>query len=294
MIDRFHRGSRRTPLLRALRAAGALGAVVSLSGCLNSLTSYTDPPKLSPVNQSRQAIDPSLPNPGFDVDRYAYRLGETARAQAQPQSQYAAARSRQDAQRNSPSLYRAESAPLYRIQTGSIYSDRRARAVGDPLTVEIEIAESASLSASSTRSRGNTADIAAPTVFGLETLVDRIIPGDAVGLSQGASAEADTSSNGAGSVSRDENLSVRVAAMVVDVLPNGNLIIAGSQEVRVNFELRDVQIVGVVRPSDIARDNTISHDRIANARISIGGDGPTFNATGQTYGEVLVEGLRPF
>lgn len=291
---------RPSPLLRALRAGAAIGACFGLSGCLNSLTSYTDPPQMSPVAQSRQAIDPSLPSAGFDMDRYAFRLGANARASAYGAGDRPGAYPEPSAQREtrsgggSPSLYQQGLPPLYRIQTGSIYSDRRARAIGDPVTVIIEISESASLTASSTRSRGNATAIGAPTVFGLEQIVDRIIPGDTVGLAAGAQAETDTSSTGQGSVSRDETVDVRIAATVVDVLPNGNLVIVGSQEIRVNFELRDVQVVGVVRPSDIARDNTVTHDRIASARVSIGGDGPAFNATGQTYGEVIVEGLRPF
>lgn len=280
---------------RAPRLCLALGLSVGLSGCLNSLTSYTQPPPLSPVTQSRQAIDPSLPTGGFDMDRYAFRLAAAARA-GQPvgHPEPTPAAHRPPARGGSPSLFRPDQAPLYRLQTGSVYSDRRARAIGDPVTVIIEISENASLNASVSRTTDSSASIGAPTLWGLESVVDRIIPGDAVGLGIGAEAEADTARTGAGSVTRDETVNVRVAALVVDVLPNGSLIIAGSQEVRVNYELRDVQIVGIVRPSDIARDNTITHDRVANARISIGGDGPSFDVTGQTYGEVLVRELRPF
>ena len=84
-----------------------------------------------------------------------------------------------------------------------------------------------------------------------------------------------------------------VAAVVTDVLPNGNLIVSGSQEVRVNYELRVLNIAGIVRPRDISKDNTIAYNKIAEARISYGGRGRIMEVQQPAWGQQLFDRFKP-
>ncbi|MCI4666369.1 MAG: flagellar basal body L-ring protein FlgH [Neomegalonema sp.] len=296
-MSNFRQILQRATVARSIRLGAAVGLMSALSGCLSALTNYGDPPKMSPIASARKPLDPSLPRPAFDkTSYYLARAGKSPGIPKPRGARHSIAYPGRapDAPRSpigSPSLFRGGLSP---ISTASLYADKRARSVGDPLTVIIEIAESSSVTAKSSRDRSTSTSIGAPTVFGLEKLVDRIIPGKTIGLLAGATATGETSQTGTGSTERDESVSARVAATVVEVLPNGHLVIVGSQEVRVNYELRNVQIVGVVRPRDISPDNTITHDRVASARISIGGDGPAYKSTGETHGERIVRVLRPF
>ncbi|MFT6772474.1 MAG: flagellar L-ring protein precursor FlgH, partial [Paracoccaceae bacterium] len=110
----------------------------------------------------------------------------------------------------------------------------------------------------------------------------------------GAQLSSSSASNGAGSVSRNEKITLRVAATVMDVLPNGHMVIAGAQEVRVNFELRDLQVSGIVRPEDVTRRNEITYDRIADARIAYGGRGQITDVQQPRYGQQIADIILPF
>jgi flagellar L-ring protein precursor FlgH len=107
-------------------------------------------------------------------------------------------------------------------------------------------------------------------------------------------ANSSGSSGGEGSVSREESINLKVAATVTDVLPNGNLVIYGSQEVRVNFELRDLQVSGVVRPEDISRQNTIGYEKIAEARVVYGGRGHITDVQQPRIGQQVLDRILPF
>jgi flagellar L-ring protein precursor FlgH len=172
---------------------------------------------------------------------------------------------------------------LWRTGNRTFFKDPRASRVGDILTVEINIADQAKVSDTTTRSRANSEN-AGLSAFPLGL-------GKATDLVNGAS----TSSNkGSGSVDRSESINLSIAAVVTRVLPNGNLVIQGHQEVRVNFELRDLQISGVVRPEDITATNTIPHNQIAEARISYGGRGQITDVQQPRYGQQLFDVLFPF
>lgn len=175
----------------------------------------------------------------------------------------------------------------------SLLGDRRANKQGDILTVVIEIDEEASISNDTSRSRSSAESLEVPHLFGLPQRLDNELP---TGASSASAVDlgGSSSSSGSGSVSRSEKLELRVAATVVDVLPNGVLAISGSQELRVNFELRELLVTGYVRPDDISRQNEITYDKIASARVSYGGRGQITDVQQPRYGQQILDVILPF
>ncbi len=188
---------------------------------------------------------------------------------------------------------RDDRASLWSGGRGSLLGDRRAGMTGDILTVVIEIDDSAQISNSSSRSRGGSESASAPNLLGIPQVVDRFLPGDA-SLANAADISSSSSSNGQGSVSRNESLELKIAATVTDVLDNGVLRIQGSQEVRVNYEIRELLVTGYVRPEDISRRNEITYDKIAAARISYGGRGQISDVQQPRYGQQIADIILPF
>ncbi len=182
---------------------------------------------------------------------------------------------------------------LWTADRNSLFGDRRARRIGDILTVVISIDDEAEIENTTVRGRSGSDDMQISALFGLGTIADTVLPGGNV-LEPGVSASGSSSSTGSGSVSRNEAIDLRLAATVIDVLPNGHLVITGSQEVRVNFELRDLQVAGIVRPEDVSRLNEIGYDKIADARISYGGRGQIFDLQQPRYGQQIVETISPY
>jgi flagellar L-ring protein precursor FlgH len=176
---------------------------------------------------------------------------------------------------------------------GSLLGDRRAGQHGDILTVVIEIDERAEISNATNRSRSGSETANAPSLLGIPQVVDQFLPGDGT-LAQAADLNSSSRSSGNGSVSRNESLELKVAATVVDVLENGVLRIQGSQEVRVNFEIRELLVTGYVRPEDISRRNEITYDKIAAARISYGGRGQITDVQQPRYGQQIADIILPF
>jgi len=187
----------------------------------------------------------------------------------------------------------AEQASLWSARRGSLLGDRRAGLAGDILTVVIEIDESAEIQNSTARSRSGAESGQIPSLFGLEQIANGLLPGETP-LAAGISANSSSSSNGTGSVRRNERLELRVAATVTETLPNGILRIEGSQEVRVNFEIRELLVTGYVRPEDISRRNEITYDKIASARISYGGRGQITDVQQPRYGQQVADIVLPF
>ena len=187
----------------------------------------------------------------------------------------------------------AHGASLWQPTDAGFFADRRAGEVGDILTIEIEIDDQAQLSNESERRRQGGASVGAPRIFGLERVVE--------GLTRSAGADidlvdvgAESNAAGSGSIDRAETISLTVAATVVQKLPNGNLVVAGRQEVKVNSELRELRIAGIIRPADIRHDNTIPYDKIAEARITYGGRGQLSRQTRTSYGEDAVDVILPY
>lgn len=178
-------------------------------------------------------------------------------------------------------------------QPVSLFSDQRARSVGDVLTVLIRIDDQARIDNTTERSRASSEEANVSSLFGLDKEINKVLPGD-LSLEPGVDIGADSSTRGDGSVRRNERIELKVAAMVKEVLPNGNLAIIGSQEIRVNYELRDLQIAGVIRPQDISRENTISYEKIAEARVVYGGRGQIYDVQQPRYGQQVLDVIMPF
>lgn len=184
-------------------------------------------------------------------------------------------------------------ASLWAGSQSSLISDRRAATRGDILTVVIAIDDEASISNSSGRNRSASEDLSIPQMVGIpQRLADRLPEG--AGFDNLADASSSSSYRGNGTISRRDQLTLRVAATVIDTLPNGTLHIQGTQEVRVNFELRELTVSGFVRPADIDRANEIAYDRIAGARISYGGRGQITDVQQPRYGQQIADIVLPY
>lgn len=186
--------------------------------------------------------------------------------------------------------YEYQQASLWNTGPSGLLGDRRARTLGDLLTVSIEIDEQAEMKNTTSRTRAGSEGAALDAAFG----ITKILPFDTTMLSPELDISTESSFKGNGSTKRNEKLQLRVAATVVQVLPNGQLVIQGDQEVRVNNELRDLQVTGIVRPEDISRHNEIEYDRIAGARISYGGRGQLTSAQQPRYGQQITDQILPY
>ena len=184
-------------------------------------------------------------------------------------------------------------ASLWGAGRQSLFGDRRAQSRGDIMTVVIEIDDSANISNATGRSRSGSENLSLNSLFGIPQTIDRALPNGATSA-DAADVNSSSASSGQGSVSRNEQLTLRVAATVTEVLPNGVLRIEGTQEVRVNFEIRELTITGYVRPEDITRQNEITYDKIAAARISYGGRGQISDVQQPRYGQQAADILLPF
>ena len=184
-------------------------------------------------------------------------------------------------------------ASLWRSGRDSLLGNQRAERVGDIVTVVIEIDDKAEISNSTSRSRSGSEQLSIPDFLGIPQRINEVLP-DGSSLDEAVSTNSSSASNGDGSVRRNEKLTLRIAATVVDVLPSGVLAIQGSQEVRVNFELRELLVNGYVRPADVSRQNEIAYDKIAAARISYGGRGQITDVQQPRYGQQVSDIILPF
>ncbi|WP_113912201.1 flagellar basal body L-ring protein FlgH [Roseovarius dicentrarchi] len=187
----------------------------------------------------------------------------------------------------------ADQASLWNAGRRSLLGDRRAMKRGDILTVVIEIDDQAEISNSTSRSRSGTESLGIPQLFGLPQRADEKLPEGAT-MADAVAINSASKSGGDGSVKRREELTLRVAATIMQVLPNGVLSIQGSQEVRVNYELRELLVTGYVRPEDISRQNEITYDKIASARISYGGRGQITDMQQPRIGQQVLDAVLPF
>lgn len=185
----------------------------------------------------------------------------------------------------------ASSASLFRASAGALFHDQRASRVGDILTIRINIADKATIDNATSRTRSGSESGGASSLFGLEKVIKKIAGIDTSNL---VGSSTNSSATGKGNTTRSETINMTMAAIVTGVLPNGNLIVRGKQETRVNNELRELIVTGIVRPQDIARDNSIRHTQIAEARISYGGRGQLTDAQQARWGQQLLDIFSPF
>jgi len=245
-------------VLRPLLAAGLIGLTSLTGGCaaIDRLANVGDKPKLS-------AIDNPTAQPGYKPVQMPMPA---------PQ----------------PATYNPNS--LWRTGSRSFFKDQRAHQVGDILTVAVNITDKAAIANQTKRSRSSSEDSQVDSFWAKTTLpiTNTTLPATLL------ATESTSSADGSGSVNRSEALVTNVAAVVTQVLPNGNLVVEGKQEVRVNFEVRELVVAGIVRPEDIASDNTIDSAKIAEARIAYGGRGQISDVQQPRYGQQIMDVLLPF
>jgi flagellar L-ring protein precursor FlgH len=239
-----------------MKPALPLILVLSLAGCSERLSELGRAPSMAPIENPGGARPISMPMPA---------------AQTAP----------------------AEANSLWRQGSRTFLRDQRAAQVGDLVTVLVAIEDRAQLQNTTERSRANTESLGLPRILGIESSYARLLPGG-IDPSRLVSGASDSSSAGSGQIQRTETVTLRVAATVTQTLPNGNLVVAGRQQVRVNHELRDLQVSGIIRPQDIASDNTVKHDRLAEARIAYGGRGTMSDVQQPRYGQQLLDIILPF
>ena len=239
---------------------GALLSVAGLSGgcsALNRISQIGEQPKLT-------AIDNPTTQPGYKPVQMPMPKPETV-------------------------SYNANS--LWRNGSRAFFKDQRAARVGDLLTVTVNVTDKANIANETQRSRTNKQDSGITDFAGSKLLgesAQKVLPGRLL------TADSTASSDGKGSVQRQENLQTNVAAVVTQVLPNGNLVVEGKQEIRVNLEIRELIVAGIVRPEDIQSDNTIDSSKIAQARIAYGGRGQLSDVQQARYGQQVFDVLLPF
>jgi flagellar L-ring protein precursor FlgH len=245
---------------RRFALSGTLLSIVSVtSGCsgLNRLSQIGEQPKLS-------SIDNPTSQPGYKPVQMPMPKPEAV-------------------------SYNANS--LWRNGSRSFFKDQRAHQIGDLLTVTVNITDQANFANESQRSRTAKDDTGVTSFLGSTTLGIQ-----AQKLLTGRTLQEDSASSydGKGSIQRQETLQTNVAAVVTQLLPNGNLVVEGKQEIRVNFEIRELIVAGIVRPEDIQSDNTIDSSKIAQARIAYGGRGQINDVQQPRYGQQVMDVLLPF
>ena len=187
----------------------------------------------------------------------------------------------------------SDASSLWTAGQSSLFGDRRAGGRGDILTVVIEIDDKAEISNTTGRSRSGKEKLGIPSLFGIPQRLDTVLP-EGASSADAVSTTSTSSYSGNGTVARNEKLTLRVAATVVEELPNGVLRIEGRQEVRVNNELRELLVSGYVRPVDVSRQNEITYDKIAGAQISYGGRGQISDVQQPRYGQQIADAILPF
>lgn len=184
-------------------------------------------------------------------------------------------------------------ASLWSAERGALFGDRRAARRGDILTVLIQIDDSAEISNNTERSRSGAENMGIPQMIGIPQRIDPLLA-EGASMAEAVDTQSSSEYQGQGNVSRNEKLELKIAATVIEELPNGVLRIEGQQEVRVNRELRELTLAGYVRPVDISRQNEITYDKIAGARISYGGRGLLTDVQSPRYGQELADIVMPF
>ncbi len=182
---------------------------------------------------------------------------------------------------------------LWRAGARAFFKDHRAKAVGDIITVKLNLSEKAKLENKTTRTRNDSEDTDVTKLLGLEAEFTKILP-QAITPASVMSFGSASETEGDGTINRSEEVSFTMAAVVTQILPNGALVIMGRQEMRINSELREMMVTGVIRPEDISSDNEITHDKIAEMRVAYGGRGTLSELQRPRWGTQLWDIIFPF
>ncbi len=182
---------------------------------------------------------------------------------------------------------------LWRKGSRAFFKDLRASQIGDIVTVTIAVDDQADIGNETTRTRTTDEDADAIALLGYQGALNAILP-EAVDPTSLLDINSTTTNTGTGTIERDEQITLQIAAIVTQVLPNGNLVLHGRQEMRVNFEVREIQIAGVIRPQDITSANTVTHEQIAELRVAYGGRGQISDFQQPRYGTQIIDILFPF
>lgn len=195
----------------------------------------------------------------------------------------------------SPKVAYRQPNSLWRPGARAFFRDQRAADVGDILTVKLSISDSAKLDNKTTRDRDDSETAGLTSLFGFERKLKNMTP---LGKDSAADLEAAISSlhstSGEGKIDRKEDISVLIAGVVTQILPNGNFVVFGRQEIKVNAELREVMVTGIVRPEDIDYTNTISHEKVAELRVAYGGRGTLSDLQQPRWGTQIIDVIFPF
>jgi flagellar L-ring protein precursor FlgH len=263
----------------SMRTIALLALAVSASGCASLDAHDLSQDALAApgvaYNAARRSLGPPQLHP---IGTPAQLTGGQQQSMPQPE----------------PAVYEpAQPNSLWRTGSRSFFNDQRASRIGDIITVEIEIDDSAELSNSSNRQREASTSAGVSNFFGLETAVGQVF-NNAFDPSNLISADSDSEHRGTGAINREEKIELTVAAVIVDRLPNGNLVLAGRQEVRINGELRELTVSGIIRPEDVTARNRINHTQIAEARISYGGRGSISAVQRPNWGQRIGDAITPW
>ncbi|MBK9585388.1 MAG: flagellar basal body L-ring protein FlgH [Alphaproteobacteria bacterium] len=182
---------------------------------------------------------------------------------------------------------------LWQSDRVTFFKDQRASNIGDVITVLINIKDEAELDNTTQRTRTSTEGAGLDAMLGYEQALNRVLP-QAVDNTNLAQFDSSSNHRGSGSIEREDEITMRMAALITQVLPNGNMVIHGKQEVLVNYEKRILAIDGVIRPEDIGVQNTVSYDQIAEARIIYGGEGQISDMQQPRYGQQIYDVIFPF
>lgn len=183
---------------------------------------------------------------------------------------------------------------LWRPGSKGFFKDQRASQVGDILTVQVVISDKALLENKSEQKRGDDKDsVSIGALAGLEKYAGKILP-NGVDVSNLFSISSSRDISGDGTIDRNEKIDVTMAAVVTQVLPNGNLVISGKQEVRVNYEMRQLHMTGIIRREDISVLNTIKSEKIAELRVAYGGKGTISDVQQPRIGRQVLDIISPF
>ena len=181
---------------------------------------------------------------------------------------------------------------LWQAGSRAFFKDQRAAQVGDILTVLVTFDNKAIFNNETQRQRTSADTESASNLFGLETKIPTVLNG--ANPASLINTSGTSNHDGKATMNREEQLNVQVAALVTQVLPNGNLVVQGRQEIRVNFEVRELQVTGVLRQQDISSTNTVAIDKLAEARVSYGGRGQLTDIQQPRYGQQLLDIVAPF